>query len=321
VEQCRRIKVHTPGQLVGLVPGLLGFQPSDSLVAVILRRGRVKLTARWDLAPADHPAMARRLCHGPGRLVEPGDEVCLIGYGRRGPIEVGLAAVRQELGDVVRQGLIVDGDRWWYDDEPASAPGQLRPPPAQSMAHLVSRGAVAASRQELADSIAPPTGQREDDLMAELVGIIEQTTEDQPVAEAERAMAAIDRFVAGQTLSDADFLSAGVAMTSGLGRDVLWRQLTRDNAGDQEPFWREVARRTPSGLRAIPLAVTGLVAWVAGHGAMMNICLDEAATADPDHPLIGLLAQIAEGGVPPTWWDGIQASLSGRPAAAARPGG
>ena len=47
-----RLRVRRPADLLAVVPYLLGFQPDESLVAVLVRGGRVLLTVRMDLAPA-----------------------------------------------------------------------------------------------------------------------------------------------------------------------------------------------------------------------------------------------------------------------------
>ena len=48
-----RLKVSTPGDLLGLIPYLLGFPPQESLVLLLIGEGQVRLTARLDLPPPD----------------------------------------------------------------------------------------------------------------------------------------------------------------------------------------------------------------------------------------------------------------------------
>jgi hypothetical protein len=52
-----------------------------------------------------------------------------------------------------------------------------------------------------------------------------------------------------------------------------------------------------------------MVAWVAGEGALLNICLDEALVCDPTYPVIQTLSRIAARGMPPSWWDEVQPSM------------
>ena len=312
------VRLSRPGQLVAAVPALLGFRPVDSMVAVVTRAARVELTARWDLTPADNQAMAARLNDPLGGLLEPGDAIDMIGFGRRRRVEAALARLRRDLDPPPRLELVVSGGRWWFAAEAVAAPG--RPVESLDQAGLVWPGASAAppTRPELVESIRGPVGRREDELMAGFIKGLERV--DQVDAEADRLVDLINRYSAGQGLTDDDFLTAVIATASGTGRDRLWSHLTRENAREIEAFWREVLRRTPTGLRAIPLGVTGLVAWVAGDGAMASICLAEAASIDPDHPLIGLLAQIMAAAVGPRWWDVVRADIAADAAATAATG-
>src|SRR5512144_616101 len=49
-----RLRLRSPGEILALVPYLLGFHPSESLVLVAVRgpRRRIVCTLRWDL-PAE----------------------------------------------------------------------------------------------------------------------------------------------------------------------------------------------------------------------------------------------------------------------------
>ena len=60
-----RITLSRPGDILGVVPYLVGFHPEESVVAVMLRSGRVALTIRVDVPPpsgaADLAAQIARL--------------------------------------------------------------------------------------------------------------------------------------------------------------------------------------------------------------------------------------------------------------------
>src|SRR5215213_1440903 len=51
-----RITLSRPGDLLGVVPYLVGFHPEESVVAVMLRSGRVVLTIRVDVPPTSGAA-------------------------------------------------------------------------------------------------------------------------------------------------------------------------------------------------------------------------------------------------------------------------
>src|SRR5215213_6296829 len=108
-----QITLSRPGDLLGVVPYLVGFHPEESVVAVMLRSGRVVLTIRVDVPPAsgaaDLAAQIARLVvqHGAQHLV-------LIGYSinpqiRELLMEMAWKLTPSGLQDV----LFVDGQRWW----------------------------------------------------------------------------------------------------------------------------------------------------------------------------------------------------------------
>ena len=51
VEAPARLRVRRPADFLAVIPYLVGFHPSESVVAVLCRDGRVLLTARMDLPP------------------------------------------------------------------------------------------------------------------------------------------------------------------------------------------------------------------------------------------------------------------------------
>ena len=88
-------------------------------------------------------------------------------------------------------------------------------------------------------------------------------------------------------------------------RDAAWSVLRREVAADHVAFWSDVVRRTPDPLVPAPAALLAFAAWQAGHGALAWCAVDRCREVDPSYSLAGLVAQILEGAVPPTAWDGI----------------
>src|SRR5215207_7296012 len=108
-----RITLSRPGDLLGVVPYLVGFHPEESVVAVMLRSGRVVLTIRVDVPPtsgaADLAGQIARLVaqHGAQHLV-------LIGYSINPQVRELLMEMAWELTPSGLQDvLFVDGQRWW----------------------------------------------------------------------------------------------------------------------------------------------------------------------------------------------------------------
>src|SRR5215213_6086188 len=108
-----RITLSRPGDLLGVVPYLVGFHPEESVVAVMLRSGRVVLTIRVDVPPtsgaADLAGQIARLVaqHGAQHLL-------LIGYSINPQVRELLMEMAWELTPSGLQDvLFVDGQRWW----------------------------------------------------------------------------------------------------------------------------------------------------------------------------------------------------------------
>ena len=107
-----RLKARRPSDLLAAVPFLLGFHPQESLVALFLESGRVRLTARYDLG--DH------LDLDVADLVDQHRPTGLVLVVYCADADRGRAALRDQaerLTDVdLVDLLLVDGERWWSLD-------------------------------------------------------------------------------------------------------------------------------------------------------------------------------------------------------------
>jgi len=166
-----RVQVRDADALIAVVPHLLGFHPTASLVILAVHgpRGRVKLAFRYDLPdPPDrvvadaisyhtakqlrrqHLATALVIGYGPGTLVTP-----VVDALRRI-----LAVDRVQLQDALR----VDEGRYWsyLCTEPTCCPAEGRPvsPPTHPAAMALADAGIpaAASRAALAATLAPLEG-------------------------------------------------------------------------------------------------------------------------------------------------------------------
>jgi len=163
------VVLRTCADLLSSVPYLLGFHPTDSVVVVALRGGRVRFAARGDLpgaAPGGPPlgAVAARFVALLAR--ERADAVALIGYGAPSSVTPVLDALRSALAgtrltvlDVVR----VEGARYWsyLCTDPTCCPPSGVPFDAAAPAAVaaVVAGRVALpDRSTLVRAIAPVDG-------------------------------------------------------------------------------------------------------------------------------------------------------------------
>lgn len=160
-----KIVLRSPGAFAAAVPALVGFYPSDSLVAVFLGEGRVIVTMRLDLpegldqAPEYVASTGSRLGADEAVLVV----CCSRGEGQL-PRHAGVDAVIEALEDAgirVKDAMLIDGGRYWSylcrSVECCPPEGTLIPDDTLLEAEKVGLGqlAVAESRDAVVQQYAP----------------------------------------------------------------------------------------------------------------------------------------------------------------------
>ncbi|MDR1077895.1 MAG: DUF4192 domain-containing protein [Propionibacteriaceae bacterium] len=318
------LNVRRPGDLVLLLPHLLGFRPADSLVLLLLRDQEVHLTARFDLfGLSARPAAVADFVDEIRQSVAPAQlRVLAVVYAPRPQAQAAWSMVEPALADGVDLALLVDGSSWWPADAPPSAPGRPCPRHGPLKAAAVRAGlSVAPSRQALADRLAPPAPEREDELLARRLGLMAELAESSTQDWIDALRDLVARSGQGRPLSDDDCLRAGLLVEQTEVRDQLWLELDTASAPAQIRLWSGVLRRSVAGQRVLPLCVLGLVAWQAGQGALQSICHERAAALDPGFPLVGLLDTIRDRHLPPSSWrESVRVAWSSNQAAGAGAG-
>ena len=309
--------IRTPVELLDAIPPLIGFTPADSLVAVVVKNKLIYVTARLDIAACETREgvqwLAERLTHGPDGKKLAGIGVFLVGYSERSRAQQAVLAMCEALGALTKEALVVDGDFWWRIDEKLDTPGHKLPRKGRMSRILSQDNPVMASREELARSIAAPTGKKEDEMLDAVMMSLDLIPEEDPPLAGQRIVAVMDQWSHGRPITDEEYLSAVMTVSMGPARDEIWKILTKAKAEEYLPFWKQAMTRTPKGVRTAALAVTGIMAWIAGEGALMNICLEEAEATDPEYPLVEMLNQISLGGLPPSYWDKLNPTLQEKP--------
>jgi Domain of unknown function (DUF4192) len=171
-EPTTRVRVAGTGDLLAVVPRLLGFTPEKSLVVLGLKgdRGRIEMAMRYDLPPAAQPAdIAEHAAYALTRAEVP--RTVAIGYGTGPEVTPVMDAVRasvSQAGIQVHEALRVDEGRYWsyLCKDPACHPVEVTPlgPELLKPGQLNALGYPRARREDLAASIAPVTGEREQEM-------------------------------------------------------------------------------------------------------------------------------------------------------------
>lgn len=318
------LRLTGPGEVVAAVPHLLGFTPTQSLVAIGLSGDRCALamTLRIDLPGASE---ARSVCaEVAGRMAHSGaSSVVVVVYppaigsrtsGREGPAADGgaLAAGTTLLDDLacslaeyevdLVELLVVANGRWWSatcGDPDCCPPGGTPVVDGTGTANLTALNAagVLSGRSQLPDratlvaSIAAPVGAARRD-----AGRAQRAAQRRMKAELTRAgdearLAALERFAGAVTAFRA---SPGLALEGVLGSSVLGEgDLPRESGADQGAA--AAVADLVVWLRDVPVR-DAVVAWVLDDAeTLLPFLIELARRAVPPHdaPVCGALAWVA----------------------------
>lgn len=312
------LRIRDEIDVLALVPYVFGFHPEDSLVVVSLDRAGRPFSARIDL-PADVEDVDLLV----DQLVFPvrrsqAVHAFLIAYtDDRRMADAAVGAVADALEEVqvpTAIGIRAHGGRWWPAARGGSrraargvgVPYDLRSHPLTSQS--VADGAITfGSRRELAASLEPvgwealeavatahaalpPLPTRREELRSEAAWVVGQVARWQGYAAPQEQFdaATMARVLRGLRSKDV--------------RDVVWFEITRENARSHVNLWREVVRTSPDPLAAAPAGLLAFAAWMAGNGALAWCAVERSLAADPDHRLATLVRDALESATPPSVW-------------------
>jgi len=307
------IFVRTPADLVDVAPYVLGFHPTDSLVALGMVGRRVSFGVRYDLPPPTGDDLVHIAAVIAAQAAR---SVTVIGYGTAGDVDpvvrralVALDAFRVRVNEALR---VHDG-RWWsyYCDRSGCCPPGGNPCNTRDSviaAEATFRGQVALpSRQALVAQVAAVEGDRRVAMTAaterardRLTGLLaDRLRGERSVRRAGRIAVreAEKRYRAGQPLSDDGVAWLGVLLVD---RDV--NEYALDRSGAQQwrfGLWADVLRRVEPAYVPAPACLLGYAAWRDGRGALARVAVDRALKVDPRHPMAGLLDEVLGYGIGP----------------------
>ncbi len=311
-----RYVARGPTDLVAIVPVVLGFHPSDSVVLLTFGAPGAAFHARVDLpletaeqeevaellvgaAVANRVERAAVLLYTDDTEVAHAQSSILLGR---------LLEQQVEVIEVIR----VDDDRWFVFPEDGSpgTPYDLSGHPftAQGVfeGHVVHR-----DRGELADTLV---GTDEDDavevaLAATRFADLVHTSIEPGMLRTEARW--LQRFVRSHvretaTISTADAGRALVLSSLVDTRDVAWAEITRPMSGEHVDLWRDLVRRAPRHLLPGACSLLAFAAWQHGDGALAWCAIDRCLEVDPDYSMAHCVAQLLTGAVPPGVWEPIR---------------
>ncbi|MDF5759018.1 DUF4192 domain-containing protein [Spongiactinospora sp. TRM90649] len=321
-ESMPTIVITSPADAIAVVPYMIGFHPSLSLVVFMISDdGRTAAgILRFDLSQeaeetAEQTTQAARL------LVRNGiRQALLVGYGPGTRVTPVMDAAMQAMcsagigvGDALR---VEDGRYWSY-----LCPDMTCCPP-DGVAVDVSGSVPAATavlagmralpdRAALAATLDPSSGFDQAhgySTMQQMCAHARQLIEEghdwygEGVA---RVTEALDRIRDGQDLDVETVAWLGVALTSIAVRDFALTRIERYSADVQVQLWMEVTRKVPPAFGAAPASLLAFAALYRGDGALAGVAIERALSADPDYRWALLLRQAIQVGLPPAMMFGI----------------
>ncbi len=321
-------RVRGPGDLAALVPELIGFPPTESLVVLCQHepRGRVGLTMRFELVDDGRIDLAAAAV---ARVVAQDATRCTFLIFTEGDPRASLV---ERLTDLlteadVRLGevLLVTGGLWSsYTCRRPCCPPEGTPIPSGTVGpagfvaaeRVLAGGSLPGSREQLVsvlDLVDPLDPTVLDAAFDRVAGAVVADFAEAVKAEVAHLRAARD--------APADLDDDGVARCVAALRIVAVRDVvlgwSLGSATELQTLGLHLLRRTPAADAAPVLVVTGAAAYAGGGGPLASESLERALRLEPDHRMALLLLTALDGAVAPeTVTPGVERHL-GEPRRAA----
>jgi hypothetical protein len=327
-QRCR-VRVGSPDGVLAVVPHLLGFHPSSSIVVLGIAgpRARIHLAFRYDLPEPPDPALSGDIAahavavlqrqhlaaaivigYGPGSLVTPVAD--LLGPALRGS------------GLTVRDMLRVEAGRYWSylcrDPRCCPADGVRFDVLAHPAAAALSGAGltVQPDRASLARTLAPAPGviaamgqateralARAQDLARQAMALPGGEDAARLVIDAGRLAVreAVAAYRGGGEVTDHDQIAwLTVTLADLRVRDDAWARMDPDFRLAHRRLWTDVVRHAQAGYLPAPACLLAFTAWQSGEGALASMAIERALAADPGYSMALLLAEAIRAGLPPS---------------------
>lgn len=319
------IRVGSPASLLAAVPVVLKFQPSElSLVVlgVIPPRSEVAVTVRYDIDGLHSARTVAR--HVAGILgVQRIKAAYAVGYGPGDvvtPMADALRAIFTETGIEVKELLRVHDGRYWsyVCADPACCPPEGTE--YDLAAHPITRkhaGQVLASREALAATLAPVTGELAESMRRAsraarqrasrlAAGLARRAVQGKAGRRALlepslQATKAIDLYRSGgrfESHKDAAWLA--LALKDLAVRDDAWARMIPEHRKAHLRLWTDLTTLARGSDAVAPATLLAFVAWQDGDGALANVALDRAVAVTPGYSMAQLLREALDSGAPPS---------------------
>ena len=322
-----QLRAGTPEAVLAVVPHMLGFYPSRSLVVLGLgERNRVVVTFRYDLPdPFDYDVARDIAQHADFVLDREGIKAALlVGYGPEELVN-GVAAITSARlcngGVDVPEVLRADSGRFWSllcDDVTCCPPeGRSYDPGSHPAAATLTEAGLTAhpDRDALARTIQRPAGSADrvsratvqaQLRLAQLVDLGGAEGDRDPQLRATRTgrkeiQRAIRQYRSGGSIASIEHLAwLAVLLADIRVRDDAWARMDPAHRQAHCRLWTDVLRGAALDFAPAPASLLAFTAWQSGNGALAAMAVDRALAADPGYSMAQLLAGAVEAALPPS---------------------
>jgi hypothetical protein len=321
-----KIRVSSVAGLLAVIPHLLGFHPSRSMVVVGLDgpRGRIGLGFRYDLPDPPDRARSREIAEHTIAVLEQRNitTVIAVGYGSGTlvtPVAEDLRAALDHAPIALRDLLRVEDGRYWsyVCQDPGCCPPEGVPfdgPSHPNAAAMAAAGMMARpDRQALAASLAPVTGAEAESMRQaeqrvlrraqQLTAGVGGSRQTRLLTDAGKIAVqdAIALYRNGGAISDDDQIAWMIMAISDIRvRDDAWARMDPEHRAAHLRLWTDLVRRAPDHYLPAPASLLAFTAWQSGEGALANIAIERALAADPDYSMAQLIGEALDAGLPPS---------------------
>ncbi|MEO3806651.1 DUF4192 domain-containing protein [Nonomuraea sp. B1E8] len=339
-ELTNTVTIKKLADVVASVPYLLGFHPSQSLVAVGIDDAKVKGVVRLDLTQ-DPAEMAARTSHLANVLEVNGiHRALLVGYGAGPQVTPMMDAAMETLpgnGVAVCEAIRVDEGRYWSyvcSDVRCCPPEGVPVDPSSSApaaAAVVAGMRALPDKTALAATLEPPENFDQDRAEKITREVCAQAKKESSPGDdwfgdgVKRVVAALDQVQAGGHLDAETVAWLGVCLTAKPVRDIAMTYVLEYDIETHVRLWTEVVRKVQPAFAAAPATLLAFAAMCRGDGPLASVALDRALSVTSHYTLALLLVEALMVGLSPSevlgrdWSqmaDDIIAQVRERPSAA-----
>ncbi len=300
-----RVNSGRPTELLALIPHLLGYQPKDCVTITLARDGQLDMSCAipaelLDDATIRADTLAMVASSDPRALV-------LVAAWSQD-----LKRARRWLDDVLLEldPLRIAG-AWWTDGQRWSDPVGRHGTLDGADFDRVVRSARAAGltvlpdRQALADRIAGPGIERQQELLAHF-NAARQRSEGLSGLDLEaRVLTLVQHGLASTPPIDV-LVELAVLVSVIPARDAAWMSITRATAEQHVALWQAVVDHSLDRYAMPPICLLGVAGWIAGQGALLNVCAERGRRLNPGYSMLHILEDLSAHAVNPALWDSMR---------------